>query len=159
MLEPRFADIVVGGQALQPAVAQPVDAGVADMDEVGVAAAQDQRGKRAGHAAVTGIGLALGVDPAVDGPEASRGGVPHAQDVRQAEIAVDEGAHRKLGGHAPALGPADPIGDDGDGTPTCPLRLRAEIEGGIVLVGRARPALGPVAGQDLGPGSDPASSS
>ena len=94
MLEPRLADIVGGGQPLQAAVAQPVDAGVADMDEVSVAAAQDQRGKRAGHAAVAGIDLALRVDPAVDGPEASRGGVPHAQDVGQAEITHIAGRRR-----------------------------------------------------------------
>ena len=56
---------VIGGEALQIAVAQQVDARVAHMREVIHAAAQHERGERSGHPHQIGAGACLRLYPAV----------------------------------------------------------------------------------------------
>ena len=61
-----FLAHMVGGQAGQAVAAQPIGAGIADMQQMGDAAAQHQRGERAAHSGELGILAAHRIDPAVE---------------------------------------------------------------------------------------------
>ena len=57
---------VIGGERLQVAIAQQIDATVTDMREVIHAAAQYQRGERGGHADEVGTRARLRLHPAIE---------------------------------------------------------------------------------------------
>ena len=57
---------MVGGQQRQAVAAQPIGAGVADMQHMRDAPAQHQRGEGASHPVKLRIALALRMDPAIE---------------------------------------------------------------------------------------------
>ena len=125
----------------QAVAAEPVGAGVADMQHMRDAAAQHQRGEGASHPRQLGIALALGMDPAIERIQDVGGGAPHFHGLGQIAKSVQEAAHRGLGRLAAALGAADPIGDRRHHVAARLGQLRAENGAGEILVALARPGL------------------
>ena len=57
---------MIGGQAGEAVTAQPIGARVADVQHMGDAPAQHQRGEGASHSRQLGVALSLGIDPAIE---------------------------------------------------------------------------------------------
>ena len=102
---------MVDGQAGQAVAAQPVGAGVADMQHMRDAPAQHQRREGASHPRQLGVSLTLGMDPAIERIQDRGGGASHFHRLGQVAKSVEETAHRDLGRHAAALGAANAVGD------------------------------------------------
>jgi hypothetical protein len=100
---------MVGGQAGQAVAAQPVGAGVPDMQHVRDAAAQHQRREGASHPRQPCIPAAFGMDPAVERIQNRRGRAPHFHRLRQIAESIQETAHGDLGRLAAALCAANSI--------------------------------------------------
>ncbi len=105
---------MIGGQEREPIVAQPIGARVADMNNVGDAAAQDQRGEGAAHASELAVALGERIDPVVQRIEHGRRRAAHFHGFGQVAKAIKEAAHRGFGSHPSASGAADAVGDRGD---------------------------------------------
>ena len=148
--EPAARD-VIGGEADQDIVAQPIQPAVPDMDQMRLSAAQDQRGEGAGHPLERRIGAADRADPAMDRFEAAGAGALHGLQPVLSEIAVDEAAHGKLSRDPAATRATDPVGNGGD-QPRMRLARRRAREGSEILV-----ALAPADGRrETGPDIEPA---
>ena len=87
---------MVLGQPLQASLAQPVGAGVADMDDMAKSSRQDHRRKGTAHAVEPRVDAALGVDPAIDALQRARGSAPHTKRFRQGIIGIDEAARSQV---------------------------------------------------------------
>ena len=123
-------------------VPQAVEAAVADVDAVGLAAAEDQGGEGARHAFQCGIGMTLGVQPAVDGLDCrGRDGFSAAEWIRRG-VGVEKGAHREFGGDSAALGATDAVGDRRGDIGRVSRAGGAERASGVVFVGVSGAALG-----------------
>jgi hypothetical protein len=125
---------VVLGQPGKPTAAQAVKTRVANMENVRLPAAQDDRGERRRHAGARRLGPPLGMDPAIDRLGGIASGSADADRLATAEIEVDEAAHRGLGRDAPARCAADAVGDGRHGSLPGTLRRRPDPGADIVLV-------------------------
>ena len=132
---------MVFGQDVELAVAEKVEAAVADMHAMAGAAGQDQGGEGGRHAGEVLVGAALRDDPGIDSIERTRGRLTHAERSGQVEKAVEKCAHRQFGGFAPALAAADAICHGGDHVATRVDTRAADAGGGIILIIRPLPAL------------------
>ena len=133
---------MVGGHAVERAVPPPIGAGVADMDDVHAAAAQDERGQRRRHAGERGVARAHGMRPGIEGLDGAGAVALDAERRVLPEMAVDERAHREFRRYPSARGAADAVGDHGDRAEARLLVAVAHIERGIVLVRLARTGIG-----------------
>ena len=105
---------MVGGKTGQTIAAQPVGARIPDMQQVGDAAAQHQRGEGAPHSRELGVLAAQGIDPAVERTDDLGARSLHLHGLGQIAKSIEETAHRGLGRGAAALCAADSIGDRRD---------------------------------------------
>ena len=105
---------VVGGQTAEAVAAQPIGAGIADVQSVRDAAAEHQCGEGASHSRQLGVALSLGMDPTIQRVEDPRASPAHFHGFRQIAKSIQKAAHRGLGRHTPAFRAADPIGDRSD---------------------------------------------
>ena len=105
---------VVGGHACESVTAQAIGARVADMQDMGDAAAQHHRGEGAAHAAQFVVAAALGKDPAVESIEDGGAGAADFHGFRQIAKAIKKAAHRGFRRHTATFGAADTIGNRGD---------------------------------------------
>ena len=133
---------MVGGHPVERAVPPAIGAGVADMDHMDAAAAQDERGQRRRHAGERGVARADSMRPGIEGLDGAGAVALNAERRVLAEMSLDEGAHRELRRHPAARGAADAVGDHGDRAEARLLVAVADIERGIVLVRLARTGLG-----------------
>ena len=136
----RFAH-VVDGQAVQAVAAQPIGAGVADMQHVRDAPAQHQRREGASHPGQLGVTLPLRIDPAVERVENLGRGTPHFHGLGQVAKPIKKAAHRGFGRDAAALGAADAVGNRRHHVAARLRQLPAENGAGEILVALARPGL------------------
>jgi hypothetical protein len=133
---------VVGGHLVEPPVAPAIGAGVADMDHMDLASAQDERGQRARHPRELRVAPADGMRPGIERLHRAGAAAVDAERFVLAEMALDERAHRKLRRLPSALGAADAVGDCRDRAQARLLLAAARVEGGIVLVAFARTGVG-----------------
>ncbi len=117
------------------------------MKDVQTPALDDEAGEGAAHALEVFVLHAFAVEPVIDRFQGPRRRLARRQEIRLAEIVVDEGAHGQFGGDAPALHAADPIGQGGDGAVVAALFVDAQ--GGEVLVVVALAGLAGEAGGDV----------
>jgi hypothetical protein len=105
----RSAERVVRGEQRDGAVAQAVYPGIPNMDQMGGPSAQNQCAQGAGHPVELGIRAADRVNPTVYGIRRAAA-YPRDADARGlSETGLDEAAHGKLRGHAPAFGAAHSV--------------------------------------------------
>ena len=125
---------MVDGQASQAISAQPIGAGIPDMQQVGDTAAQHQCGERAAHSGELGVLPTLGIDPAVERSDDPGARALHLHGLGQVAKSVEKPAHRGFGGGAAALGAADAVGDRRDHLLARLGQLGAVKGGGEILV-------------------------
>ena len=133
---------VILGETGQAVASQPVGARVADVQQVGGAGAQHERGEGAGHPFELGILAAERVDPCVERTDDPGPGAADLHGLRQIPESVEKTAHREFRGDAAALGAADPVGDRRHHLPARLGQLSANDRGGEVLIPLARPFFG-----------------
>src|SRR5262249_39239071 len=106
------------------------------------AAAQHDRREGAAHAGELRVALALAKDPAVERTDDGRRSAAHLHGLGQVAKAVEEAAHRGLGGDAAALAAADAVGARGDDVAARFRQFPAEDGAAEILVTLARSGLG-----------------
>ncbi len=151
---PSCAD-VIDRQAGQSIAAETVGAAIADMQQVGGAAAQHQGGEGAAHTRQCRVLTAQRVDPAVERTDDPAARALNFHGFRQITKSVEKSAHRGFGGDAAALGAADPVGERGDDLLTRLGQFRAIKSRGEILVFLAHPRFGGKADARLNTGVSP----
>ncbi len=143
---PRLARAAVTGMVLgetgETVAPQPIGAGIADVQEMGDPAAQDERGEGARHPLQLGVLAAKRVDPGVERADHPRPGAADLHGLRQVPEAVKKTAHGELGGDASALRAAHPVGDRRHHLAARLGQFRADDRGGEILVLLARSLIG-----------------
>ncbi len=132
---------VVGGQQVQAIAAEPIGAGVADMQHMRDASAQHQRREGASHSRQAEIAGALRMDPAIECVQHNSGRAPHFHGLGQIAKSIEETAHRDLRRLAAALGAANSVCDGRHQIPARLRQLRPENGAGEILIALARPGL------------------
>ena len=111
----RQPDPVLLGERFQLAVAQPIDARIADMEQVRGGGLEHQRAEGADMAAVTVVAVRatprLGMQPGVGSDQHALAGLLHRPGVRRAEVVFQKALHRRFAGDVADLAAADAIGD------------------------------------------------
>jgi hypothetical protein len=130
---------MVGGQAGETVAVPAVGAGIADMQHMRDAAAQDQRGKGAAHAGELGVAAAERIKPAVERADDAGGGALHLHRLGQVAEPVEKAPHRGFRGDPPALGAADAVGDRRHHFLARLGQLGADQRAGEIVVAGARP--------------------
>ncbi len=143
---------VVGGHLVEPSVAPAIGAGVADVDHMDLASAQDERGQRARHPREVRVAPSDGMRPGIEGLHGAGAAAVDAERLVLAEMAFDERAHREFGRLPSALGAADAIGNRRHRAQARLLLAAARVEGGIVLVAFTRTGIGRESEAKLEPG-------
>ena len=137
---------VILRELLERAVAQPVDAGVAGVEEMRGAGLEHERGERADVPVVAFIAIGalsrLGIEPRIDGHQHALRGFLHRPRGGRAVVILEEPAHGRLARGAAHAARADAVGEsDGDA-----FRREQGLDGNAgtmeVLVHFLAPALG-----------------
>ena len=129
---------MIGGQAGQPAAAQPPGPAVADMDKMTAPPAQGKAGE-GGRAVGHAVAAPLGVQPAIIGGERDLHPGGGAQRIGNVIESLDQGPHRQFRRGAAFLAAANPVRHCCDQTVARALRGRPQMHPPEVLVLLARP--------------------
>ena len=133
---------MVGGEAGERTLPQPIQPAVADMHHMCQPAAQDERGEGAGHGFERRIDVALGVDPGVHRFDRGDGVVLDAPHGIEAGVGVEEPTHRQFRRDSAAFGASDPIGEGGGDAASWHCVAGRAQGGGEILVGGAASEVG-----------------
>ncbi len=134
---------VIARQQLQGIAAQPVDAAIADVEQMHGGRFHHQRRERRRQTLVRGVTLlALPVEPAVGGTQHLFHRRLDRPGIRGAVVVGQQALHAGLARHAAVVAAADPVGDDGDDALVVQGGLVGQLDAVAVLILFLRSAIG-----------------